>query len=220
MAPTAVLRSRGIVLRCRGDPAAGPRRPPFRRPHSRVRCLGPGVRGPRARSCFVAGYVLATVAFVPGSLLTLAAGAIFGLGQGTAARARRGDARRLGGVSDLPLPRPWCGRAPPRRPPEVSPRSIGPWAGRAGGSSFSFDSARSFPFNLLNYALGLTRVRFADFVVASVGMLPGTLLYVYYGKVIADVARLAGGTPVSQGMGLLRRAGARTGGDDRGGASW
>ena len=40
-------------------------------------------------------------------------------------------------------------------------------------------------------------MRFADFVIASVGMLPGTLLYVYYGKVIADVARLAGGTPVS-----------------------
>ena len=42
---------------------------------------GLGVWGPVA---FVAGYALATVAFVPGSLLTLAAGAIFGLGKGTA----------------------------------------------------------------------------------------------------------------------------------------
>jgi uncharacterized membrane protein YdjX (TVP38/TMEM64 family) len=58
-----------------------------------------------------------------------------------------------------------------------------------------------FPFNLLNYALGLTRVRFADFAIASVGMLPGTLLYVYYGKVIADVARLAGDTPIPRGWG-------------------
>ena len=41
-----------------------------------------------------------------------------------------------------------------------------------------------FPFNLLNYALGLTRVRFVDFLVASAGMLPGTVLYVYYGKVV------------------------------------
>ena len=56
-----------------------------------------------------------------------------------------------------------------------------------------------FPFNLLNYALGLTRVRFADYLVASVGMLPGTLLYVYYGKVAGDVARLAGGAAVPRG---------------------
>jgi uncharacterized membrane protein YdjX (TVP38/TMEM64 family) len=58
-----------------------------------------------------------------------------------------------------------------------------------------------FPFNLLNYALGLTRVRFADFVAASIGMLPGTLLYVYYGKVVGDVARLAGGAGVPRSPG-------------------
>ena len=56
-----------------------------------------------------------------------------------------------------------------------------------------------FPFNLLNYALGLTRVRFADYLVASIGMLPGTLLYVYYGKVAGDVARLAGSATVPRG---------------------
>src|SRR6185503_6399832 len=50
-----------------------------------------------------------------------------------------------------------------------------------------------FPFSLLNYALGLTRVRFADYAVASLGMLPGTLLYVYYGKVLGDVAQVAAG---------------------------
>ena len=49
------------------------------------------------------------------------------------------------------------------------------------------------PFNLLNYGLGLTKVRFVDYVAASVGMLPGTLLYVYYGKLAGDVAALASG---------------------------
>ena len=58
-----------------------------------------------------------------------------------------------------------------------------------------------FPFTLLNYALGLTRVRFADYVLASVGMLPGTLLYVYYGKLAGDVAALAGVAPVQKGAG-------------------
>jgi uncharacterized membrane protein YdjX (TVP38/TMEM64 family) len=59
----------------------------------------------------------------------------------------------------------------------------------------------AFPFNLLNYALGLTRVRFADALVASIGMLPGTLLYVYYGKLAGEVAALAAGAPVARGPG-------------------
>ena len=50
-----------------------------------------------------------------------------------------------------------------------------------------------FPFNLLNYALGLTRVSLGDYLIASIGMLPATLLYVYYGKVLGDVAAAAGG---------------------------
>src|SRR4029450_2446726 len=58
-----------------------------------------------------------------------------------------------------------------------------------------------FPFNLLNYALGLTNVRFVDYVVASIGIIPGTLLYVYYGKLAGDVAALAGGAPVERGAG-------------------
>ena len=56
-----------------------------------------------------------------------------------------------------------------------------------------------FPFSLLNYALGLTRVRLADYVVASFGMLPGTLLYVYSGKVAGELATLAGSGDVQRG---------------------
>jgi uncharacterized membrane protein YdjX (TVP38/TMEM64 family) len=44
-------------------------------------------------------------------------------------------------------------------------------------------------------------VRFADYLIASVGMLPGTLLYVYYGKLAGDVAALAGGAPVEKNAG-------------------
>ena len=67
----------------------------------------------------------------------------------------------------------------------------------------------AFPFNLLNYALGLTRVRFADALVASLGMLPGTLLYVYYGKLAGEVATLAGGATVAARRRLLHRARSR-----------
>jgi hypothetical protein len=76
-----------------------------------------------------------------------------------------------------------------------------------------------FPFNLLNYALGLTRVRFADYLVASIGMLPGTLLYVYYGKLAGDVAALAGGVKMQRDAGstiVLVVDRRQCGGDDAG----
>ena len=56
-----------------------------------------------------------------------------------------------------------------------------------------------FPFNLLNYALGLTKVRVRDYVAACVGMIPGTLLYVYYGRLAGDVAALAAGASADRG---------------------
>ncbi|HEY2250416.1 MAG TPA: TVP38/TMEM64 family protein [Planctomycetaceae bacterium] len=52
-----------------------------------------------------------------------------------------------------------------------------------------------FPFNLLNYAFGLTRVSFRDYVVASwMGMLPGTMLYVYLGSTAGQLADVLAGT--------------------------
>ena len=50
------------------------------------------------------------------------------------------------------------------------------------------------PFNLLNYALGLTRIRLRDYVVASfIGMFPATVLYVYFGSVLHSVSDLLQG---------------------------
>jgi uncharacterized membrane protein YdjX (TVP38/TMEM64 family) len=43
------------------------------------------------------------------------------------------------------------------------------------------------PYVLLNYALGLSRVRFRDFLIACTGMIPAIVMYTYYGKVVGDV---------------------------------
>jgi uncharacterized membrane protein YdjX (TVP38/TMEM64 family) len=52
-----------------------------------------------------------------------------------------------------------------------------------------------FPFNLLNYAYGLTRVRLAEYVIASwIGMMPATVMFVYIGALSGDLARAASGT--------------------------
>ena len=54
----------------------------------------------------------------------------------------------------------------------------------------------AIPFNLLNYALGLTSVKLRDFVLASwIGMFPATVVYVYIGSTLADLAELGDKPP-------------------------
>ena len=73
------------------------------------------------------------------------------------------------------------------------------------------------PFNVLNYAFGVTRVSLRDYVVASwIGMMPGTLLYVYLGSIAGDLAGAARpGEPHPRRVGVLRRGPPRDGCRDR-----
>lgn len=147
---------------------------------------------------FVAGYALATVAFVPGSLLTMAGGLIFGLGWGTLwvflgatsgsalaflisrFLARRAIEKRLEGNAAF--------------------AKIDQAVGKEGLKiTFLLRLVPFFPFVWLNYGMGLTRVRFRDYLLASLGMLPGTFLYVYYGKAIGSLAALAQGAKAERG---------------------
>jgi uncharacterized membrane protein YdjX (TVP38/TMEM64 family) len=55
-----------------------------------------------------------------------------------------------------------------------------------------------FPFNLLNYAFGLTDISLRDYFFATwVGMIPGIIMYVYLGSLAGDVA-LIGSRPVKR----------------------
>ncbi|HXG18700.1 MAG TPA: TVP38/TMEM64 family protein [Methylomirabilota bacterium] len=156
-----------------------------------------GVWGPIV---FICGYTVATVAFVPGSLLTLAAGAIWGLFPGVLYVF---VAAVLGASAAFLVSRYVARGAVERR---LAANSRFAAVDRAVGTQgrklvFLLRLSPVFPFNLLNYALGLTSIRFTDYVIASVGMLPGSFLYVYYGKLAGDLAALAGGAPVAKGTG-------------------
>ncbi|WP_239651539.1 TVP38/TMEM64 family protein [Neosynechococcus sphagnicola] len=52
-----------------------------------------------------------------------------------------------------------------------------------------------FPFVLLNYAYGITQVSLWDYVLASIGMIPGTVAYVYLGSLITDLALIGVASP-------------------------
>jgi uncharacterized membrane protein YdjX (TVP38/TMEM64 family) len=156
---------------------------------------GLGAWGP---AVFIAGYAVAVVAFVPASLLTIAAGAIFGIGAGVAYVF----AAAILGSSLAFLISRYLARAAIEHRLAGNPKfaAIDRAVGQQGRRIvFLLRLSPAFPFNLLNYALGLTSVRFADYLAASVGMLPGTLLYVYSGKLVGDVATLAGGAAPERG---------------------
>ncbi len=149
---------------------------------------------------FVLGYALAVVGFVPGSVLTLASGAIFGLVEGVAYVF---VAAVLGSTGAFLLARHGARAAIERRiEGDARFAAIDRAVGREGRKIvFLLRLSPVFPFNLLNYALGLTKVGLADYLIASIGMLPGTVLYVYTGKLIGDVAAVAGGVEVERGVG-------------------
>jgi len=156
---------------------------------------GLGLLGP---AVFIAGYAAAVVAFAPASLLTLAAGAIFGVLEGTVYVF---VAASLGACLAFLVARHGARALVERRIAgdrrfAAIDRAIGQQGRRI---VFLLRLSPAFPFNLLNYALGLTRVRFADYAVACLGMLPGTLAYVYSGSLLGDVAAAAGGASPERG---------------------
>lgn len=145
--------------------------------------------GPLGQAGFVGLYVLATVAFLPGSVLTLGAGAAFGLWKGFAlvsiASTAGASAAFLVGRYLL---RDWVSRKLERVP------AFAAVAGAVGQEGWKVvlltRLSPVLPFNLLNYAYGLTTVGFGEYVLASwLGMIPGTFLYVYLGAAAGEAAR-------------------------------
>jgi uncharacterized membrane protein YdjX (TVP38/TMEM64 family) len=158
---------------------------------------GLGAWGPIA---FIAGYALAVPAFAPGLVLTLAGGALFGIVRGTLfvfVAAVIGSS--LSFLIARYVARPWVERRIAASPSFAAIDKAIAAQGRR--IVFLLRLSPVVPFNLLNYALGLSRVRFVDSLVASIGMLPATLLYVYYGHVGREIAAAATGGARGRGAG-------------------
>ncbi len=138
-------------------------------------------------------YILAAVLMFPASLLTLAAGFLYGPVWGTLLVSPTSvAASTVAFLLGRSVARKWI----KRRIEQNARFSAVDTAVGANGFRVVLLLRLSpiFPFTLLNYALGLTRVRLRDFILASfLGMLPGTFLYVYLGSSVANLAALASG---------------------------
>ena len=142
---------------------------------------------------FIIAYIAACVLLVPGSLLTLGAGFVFGLPVGVAIVS---VSSTLGASAAFLIGRyfvrDWVeGRLSSMPKFAALDRAIGE---RGALIVLLTRLSPVFPFNLLNYGLGVTRVKFLHYVGASwLGMLPATGLYVYLGSVGQSLTALFAG---------------------------
>ena len=147
---------------------------------------------------FILLYVAAAVTLAPAFFLTVAAGAMFGVWRGSLI-VFVGASLGASAVYILGQPmsrsRLMTRMTRDRRVAAVrdAVRGEGAWV------MFLLRLSPLVPYNMLNYALALSGVRYRDFLVALVGMIPAIVMYTYYGKVVGDVAALAAGVAPPRG---------------------
>lgn len=142
------------------------------------------------------GYAIATVLMIPGSLVTLLIGAIYGPWIGTAVVS---PASVLGAALAFQLGRGvFRGAIENKMAGNVRFAALQGALEKQGFKILTLVRLSPvFPFTVVNYAFGLTRVSFSTYVLGSfLGMLPGTLMYVYLGSAVGDIATLS-----SEGVG-------------------
>lgn len=154
-----------------------------------------GAWGPIA---FIAGYAVAPVILAPAFLLTIAAGAIFGFVRGVIfVMIGATIGATLAFLTGRYLARQFVEGLLHRDPRLlIIDRAVE----RHGFRLVALlRMSPAVPFVLLNYALGLSRIKLVDYVAASIGMLPVVAMYVYTGKVAGDLATLASGAAAPRG---------------------
>lgn len=148
--------------------------------------------GPAGAAVFILFYIVCAVLLVPGSALTLGAGAIYGVLWGSVIVSVASTlAAAAAFLTGRYLARGWV----ERRVAGNSAFAAVDAAVADGGWKIVGLTRLSplFPYTLLNYAYGLTRVSFKEFFFASwIGMLPGTVMYVYLGALAGELARAGG----------------------------
>lgn len=140
-----------------------------------------GIAAPIA---YVAVYVVLTVLMFPASIVTAAGGVLFGTWIGTALSVVGAS---LGATVAFVVGR-WLGREQVGRLVGGRMARLDEWLGRHGFLAVLYlRLVAVVPFNVLNYAAGVTAVRRRDYVIATVvGIIPGTFAYTALGSNIGN----------------------------------
>ncbi len=150
-------------------------------------------QGTAGYGIYVVSYILATVLFLPGSILTIGAGLLFGVVKGSILVS-------IGSITGAALAflvARYLARERIERKFGKNQKfaAIDSAIGKEGWKIvFLLRLTPLLPFNVSNYLYGLTSVAFWPYVLASwVGMIPGTILYVYIGSLGKTAAEAASG---------------------------
>jgi uncharacterized membrane protein YdjX (TVP38/TMEM64 family) len=136
---------------------------------------------------FICIYIIATIAFLPAFVLTLGAGVLFGVWLGSIyvfIGATLGSI--LAFLVGRYFARDWVIK---KIASNEQFSAIDRAVGKEGLKIVVLTRLSPlFPFNLLNYAFGVTGVSAQDYIIGSLGMIPGTLMYVYIGSLAGSLA--------------------------------
>ena len=157
-----------------------------------------GIWGPVALGII---YVFATILFVPGTILTLVAGAVFGLVTGfiTVSIASVVGASLAFLIARYFARDKVASMAENNRHFDAIDKAIEEGGWKVVGL---LRLSPAIPFNVQNYLYGLTKVKFWPYVLTSwIAMMPGTFMYIYLGNVSG--AALGGDQEKSVGQWVL-----------------
>ncbi len=145
---------------------------------------------------FIVIYIVATIALIPASFLSLGAGVVFGVVFGSL-YVLVGSI--LGAVAAFLIgryfARDWIAK---KIKGNRKFRAIDEAVGKEGFKIVTLTRLSPiFPFILLNYLYSITGVSLKDYILGSVGMIPGIITFVYIGSLGESIATLGTGTPTT-----------------------
>lgn len=152
-----------------------------------IRSLGPW--GPLM---FMLLYIVVAVLLVPASILTFGAGIVFGMVSGSVyVMIAATLASTFAFLSGRYFARDWVERKLGHNPKF---KLLDEAVAREGWKIVALVRlAPVFPFGLMSYGFGITRIPFWQYFAATFAMIPGTLMYIYLGSLVGDLAGLKDG---------------------------
>lgn len=142
--------------------------------------------GDAAPLLFMLIYIIGTVFFFPGSVVTLLGGALFGPVLGTFYNL---TAATIGSMLSFLIARYLASNWVEKKTAGKLKQLINGVENEGWRFVALTRLVPLFPFNLLNYGLGLTKIKFTHYGLATyIFMLPGTIAYTYLGYIGKEAA--------------------------------